>query len=103
MLYSINPDNIKIEIEKLRHTVTNVRNIKQYRTKLPLSMFFVDLKSAPNNENIFNVEYIQQCKLKFELPKHRRDIAHCAICQRYGHKESTVTSNRDESNVQVTI
>jgi hypothetical protein len=36
---SINPEEINPEIEKLRHTVTNIW-IKQYRTKLPLSMFF---------------------------------------------------------------
>jgi hypothetical protein len=50
-------------------------NIKQYRTNLPLSMFFVEPKPAPNNKDLFHVEYIQQCKIKFELPKHRRDIA----------------------------
>jgi hypothetical protein len=39
MHYSINPQEMKTEIEKLGHTVTNIRNIKQYRTKLPLSIF----------------------------------------------------------------
>jgi hypothetical protein len=53
MHYSINPEEIKTEIEKLGHTVTNVWNNKQYRTKLPLSMFFVGLKPARNNKNIF--------------------------------------------------
>jgi hypothetical protein len=65
MHYSI---NIKIKIEKLEHTVTNVWNIKQYRTKLPLSMFFVDLKPAPNNKEILNLEYIQQCKINLNHP-----------------------------------
>jgi hypothetical protein len=37
--YSINPDDIKAEIEKLGHKVANVWNITQYRTKLPLSVF----------------------------------------------------------------
>jgi flagellin-like hook-associated protein FlgL len=57
---STNPEEIKTEIEKLRHTVTNIWNIKQFRTELSLSMFFVELKPAPNNNNIFNVEYIQR-------------------------------------------
>jgi hypothetical protein len=39
MHYSINPQEIKTEIEKLGHTVTDIWNIKQYRTKLLLSMF----------------------------------------------------------------
>jgi hypothetical protein len=44
-------------------------------------MFFVDLKPAPNNKDIFNVEFIQQCKIKFEPPKHKKDIAQYANCQ----------------------
>jgi hypothetical protein len=83
MHYSINSEEIKTEIWNLGHTVTNIWNIKQYRTKQPLSMFFVELKPAPNNKDIFNVEYIQQCKIKLEPPKHKRDIAQCANCQRW--------------------
>jgi hypothetical protein len=56
--YSINPPEIKAEIEKQGHTVTNIWNIKEYRTELPLSMFLVELKPTPNNKDIFNVEYI---------------------------------------------
>jgi hypothetical protein len=36
MHYSINPDEIKTEIEKLGHAATNISNITKYRTKLPL-------------------------------------------------------------------
>jgi hypothetical protein len=68
MHYSVNHDDIKSEIEKLGHEVANIWNIKQFRTKLPLSMFFVDLKPAPSNKNIFDVEFLQQCKIKFEPP-----------------------------------
>jgi hypothetical protein len=52
MHYSINPEEMKTEIENLGHTVTNMCNVKQYRTKQPLSMFFVELKPAPNNKDI---------------------------------------------------
>jgi hypothetical protein len=88
MHYSTNPQEIKTEIENLGHTVANIWNMKQYRTKLPLSIFFVELKPAPNNKDIYNVEYLQQCKITFEPPKHRRDIAQCANCQRYGHTKN---------------
>jgi hypothetical protein len=37
-------------------------------------MFFVDLKPAPNNKDILQVEFLQQCKIKFEPPNHKRDI-----------------------------
>jgi hypothetical protein len=82
--YSVNPDDIKSEIEKLGHKVANIWNIKQFQTKLPLSMFFVDLKLAPNNKDIFDVEFVQQCKIKFEPPKHKQEIAQCSNCQCYG-------------------
>jgi hypothetical protein len=55
MYYSINPEEIKTESGKLEHTVTNIWNIKQYRTKLPPSMFLAELKPSPNND-IFNIE-----------------------------------------------
>jgi hypothetical protein len=79
MHYSIDPADIKVEIEKLGHTVTNIWNIKQFHTKLPLSMFFVDLKPAPNNKDIFLVEYLQQCKITFEPPKQKK--GHCTMLQ----------------------
>jgi hypothetical protein len=84
---SINHEDIKIEIKKLGHTVTNIWNIKQYSTKLPLSMFFVDVKPALNND-IFNVEYIQQCKIKFEILKDKRDTVQSENRQRYGHTKN---------------
>jgi hypothetical protein len=57
MTYSISPQEIKNEIVKQGHTVTNIWNIQQYRTKLSLSMFFVELKPAPNNKDIFSDIY----------------------------------------------
>jgi hypothetical protein len=85
MHYSMNPDDIKAEIENLGHKVANIWNIKQYQAKLPLSMFFVDLKPAPTNKDIFDVEFLKQCKIKFEPPRHKREISQCTNCQRYGH------------------
>jgi hypothetical protein len=53
-------------------------------------MFFVELKPATNNKAIFNVEYIQQCKIKLEPPTHKRDIAKCAKLPTYnGHTKIT--------------
>jgi hypothetical protein len=48
-------------------------------------MFFDELRLAPNNKEIFNVEYLQLRKIRFEPPKHKRDITQCAKWQRYGH------------------
>jgi hypothetical protein len=65
-----------------------VWNITQYRTKLPLSMFFVDLKPALTNKTIFEVECLNHYKIKFEPPRHKREIAQCLNCQRYGHTKN---------------
>jgi hypothetical protein len=35
-----------------------------------VSMLFVELKTATNNKGLYNVQYLQQGKIKFELPKH---------------------------------
>jgi hypothetical protein len=78
MHHSINPEEIRTVIDKLGHTVTNIWNIKQYST---------ELKTGPNNKDTFNVEYIQQCKIKFEQSKHKRDIVQFANCQRYENKK----------------
>jgi hypothetical protein len=56
MHYSINTDELETVIEKLGYTVTDIWNVKQFRTKLSLHIFFVELKPAPNNKQIFNVE-----------------------------------------------
>jgi hypothetical protein len=78
------PSTQNIAKSKLGHTVTNIWNIKTYRTKLTLSMVFADLKTNQKNRDIFELEYIQQCRIKFEPPKYKRDIAQCANCQIYG-------------------
>jgi hypothetical protein len=87
MHYFINPQEIKTETENLGHMVTNIWNIKHSRTKLPLPTFSIDLKPVPNKKDIFNVEYIQQCKIKFELPKQKRDISQCANCQIWAYQK----------------
>jgi hypothetical protein len=61
-------------------------------------MFFVELKPVLNIQD--NAEYIQQCKLKFELHKYKRNIAQSANCRRYGHSRIIATSILDAPNAQ---
>jgi hypothetical protein len=68
MHYYIDPEEIKNEIARLGHKVSNIWNVKLYLAKQPLSMFFIDLLPAPNNKEIYNVEFLQQCKIRFEPP-----------------------------------
>jgi hypothetical protein len=80
MHYSINPEDIKNEIARLGHKVSNIWNVKHFLTKQPLSMFFIDLLPATNNKNIYNVEFLQQSKILFEPPRHSRTKCH-SMCQ----------------------
>jgi hypothetical protein len=48
--YSINPEEIKTQNKKLGQLVTNIWNIKQYRTKQPLSVVVVEMRTAPNTK-----------------------------------------------------
>jgi hypothetical protein len=38
----------------------------------------VELKTAPNDKIIFNVEYVHQCKITFETSK---DKGYCSMCK----------------------
>jgi hypothetical protein len=101
MHFSINPSDIQSEIEKLGHTVTNIFNIKHRLTKLPLSMFFMDLKPAPNNKDIFQIEYLQQCKIKFETPITKETFLNAPIVNVMATQKTFAIKNPDVSNVPV--
>jgi hypothetical protein len=103
MHYSFNPESIKTEIENLGHKVAKAWNIRQNRTKLPLSMF-VDLKPAPNNKATFDVEFLHQCKIKFEPPRHKRKNGPTdKLSTLWAYKKSFAIYNRVASNEQVII
>lgn len=86
--YSIDPDEIKQNIEDLGHEVLNIWNVKQSITKKPLPMFFVDLKSKGNNKDIYNVKKLGHSIVTIEAPHARRNIPQCTKCQRFGHTKN---------------
>jgi len=78
-------DEIKRDIEELGHKITNIWNIKKRGTKVPLNMFYVELKVEKNNKNIYKTTYMLCDTVKFEPPRPKREIPQCINCQRYGH------------------
>jgi hypothetical protein len=88
MHYSTNIDDLKQEIEGYDPTVENIWNIKHHKTKNPLTMFFVDLKQAPNNKEIYDITSLLRHRVKFEPPRQKREIPQCARCQSYGHTKA---------------
>lgn len=82
---SVNLTELKEAIEAQGHVVENIWNIKHFKTKQPLPMFFIDLQPDVNNKKIYDIENLLFYKVKFEPPRQKRDIPQCARCQRYGH------------------
>jgi len=88
MHYSTDISEIKSAIEEHGHAVMNVFNVKQNRTNIPLSLFFIDLKPSETNKDIYQIESLNHTKVKFEPPRPKRTIPQCSKCQRYGHTQA---------------
>lgn len=65
---------LKSQIEEYGHSIINIYNIRNRVTKAPLPMFYVNLKNAQNNKEIYNIEYLLNTKIYFEPPNKKREI-----------------------------
>lgn len=81
-------NELKEEIEQLKHKVIRIHNVKNRITKQPLNMFFVDLEQGVNNKEIFDIQYLLHAKISFEAPHTKKDVVQCQRCQRYGHSKT---------------
>lgn len=91
MHYSTDQELIKQELSELGHVVTNISNIRQARTKKPLSLFSIELLNKENNKSIYEIKCLLHCKISFEPPHPKREIPQCANCQSYGHTKNYCT------------
>jgi hypothetical protein len=48
--------------------VRNIINVTHRTTKEPLNTFFVDLETAAYNKEEYNIETLQNVRIKIELP-----------------------------------
>lgn len=78
-------EDIKMALNELGHDATNIWNIKQSITKIPLHMFVVELNPKANNKQIYDIKHLLNCRISVEPPKPVRNIPQCANCQQYGH------------------
>lgn len=88
MHFSTDVSDIRSALETHGFRVRNITNARQYKTKLPLSMFFVDLEPNANNKEIYNLKFLLNAKITFEPPHKRTDIVQCKKCQQYGHTKT---------------
>lgn len=105
-----NLQNLTKELNDLDHKVRNIVNVKSRRTKMPLAMFFVDLEPQDNNKTVYDIEFLQRCKITIEPIRQQRSIPQCANCLRLGHTKRYCTHNQRcvkcggfHSNKQCTI
>lgn len=88
MHYSTELNDITESIEEFGHKVRNISNVKHFKTKNPLPMFFIDLEPSYNNKEIFDIQFLLNAKIAFEPPYKRKEIVQCKKCQSYGHTKS---------------
>jgi len=62
--------------------VTNIWNIKKRGTKMPLNIFYVELKPENNNKDIYEVTHVFSYTIKFEPSYPKDEIPQCINCQR---------------------
>lgn len=86
--HSIPLSDIKEELDKKGHKVRNIINVRHRMSKEPLPMFFVDLEPQTNNKEIFNLQLLQNCKIRIEPPRNKSNIIQCTRCQAYGHSKT---------------
>ena len=91
MHFSTDTNEIVTELKELGHDVQNIFNMQQSSTRQPLSLFSLDLKSKPNNKDIYQITTLLNTKILFEPPHYKKTIAQCSNCQKYGHTKNYCT------------
>lgn len=88
MHYSTDINDLKNAVECEGFSVRNIVNARHFKTKTPMSMFFVDLEPNPNNKDIYHIQYLLNAKITIEPPITKKEIVQCKKCQMYGHTKS---------------
>lgn len=87
--FSTPADIIREELLKHGHVVRGqIINARHRQTKTPLSTFFINLEPNTNNNDIFNIKFISNYSVKFEVPRKSNNIPQCMRCQQYGHTKN---------------
>ena len=90
--HSVDLDELKFELLKHDHEVTTISNIRHRITKIPLSLFFIDIKQKQNNKEIY-INRLMNSIAKIEPHLVKKEIVQCKRCQRYGHKQKYCNYN----------
>lgn len=86
--YSIPTNDIKESLQDKGFEIRNVSNVRSWKTKEPLSIFFIDQEPNANNKEIYKLTNLLGTKITVEPPRKRTQIPQCMRCQEYGHTKS---------------
>lgn len=89
--HSIPTEEIKEALVSKGFIIRNVANLRSWKTKQPLPLYFVDQEPNNNNKNIYNLTHLLGTKINVEAPRKRKEIPQCMRCQQYGHTKSYCT------------
>ncbi|KAJ4442852.1 hypothetical protein ANN_04445 [Periplaneta americana] len=73
------------ELKELGYEPIQMLPVRHPITKLPLPLFFLDLKHNPKNPEIYSLTRLYNGIIKVEPPKPRKTIVQCMRCQQFGH------------------
>lgn len=89
--HSIPVDDIKEALTEQGFLIRNVVNIRDWKTKNPLPLFFIDQEPNDNNKKIYQITNLLNIKITVEPPRKRNVIPQCLRCQQYGHTRTYCT------------
>nr|CAI5855579.1 unnamed protein product [Callosobruchus analis] len=86
--HSTSTEDIKEELSKLGHRVTNIVNVQHRITIESLNLFFIDLEPSETNKDVYNKRALNN-KSHHRTPRlNRNNIVQCKRCQQYGHSKN---------------
>lgn len=77
MHYSSDVNEIKDSLNELGHEVIHIWNVKQRDTNKHVPMFFIDIKQAENNKDVYSIKLLMNKVVIFEAPRAKNII--CAV------------------------
>jgi hypothetical protein len=89
------------ELLEMGHVSRNIVNAHNRQTNEPLNLFFVDLESADNNKDIYNITVLQNKIIYIEPPTvNKKHVPQCVRCRQYGHTKTNVINPTCASNAE---